>query len=137
MSRKTPRVWEEYVEDPAQPERRVWLDRPAWFAWLELSTTRRFSYPVFDAQAGYIVGFMTVRKEWRERGGQYWVAYRRCQGKLCSVYLGASVRLTRAVLEQQAQRFLAANHAPRSTARQEDDGGFQLGKEEVEVAARG
>ena len=115
MSAKTPRVWTVYVEDPAQPTEQVWLDRPEWFAWLELPTTRRFCYPVFDADVGYIVGFMTVRKERRARGGQYWVAYRRCQGQLRRVYLGASARLTRAVLEQQAQKFLAASKAPRRT----------------------
>ena len=95
MSAKTPRVWTVYVEDPAQPTEQIWLDRPEWFAWLERETTRRFCYPVVDAGVGYIVGFMTVRKEGRARGGQYWVAYRRCQGQLRRVYLGASVRLTR------------------------------------------
>ena len=77
--------------------------------WLELERTRRFSYPVFDASVGYIVGFMTVRKERRERGGKYWVAYRRCGGKLRRVYLGAGSCLTREMLERQAQRFLAAS----------------------------
>ena len=109
MSSKTPRVWDEYVEDPEQPSRAVWLDRAEWFDWLELEGTRRFCYPVFDANVGYIVGFMTVRKERRERGGWYWIAYRRCQGKLRRVYLGASGGLTRERLEQVAQEFLAAS----------------------------
>ncbi len=113
MSAKTPRVWGVYVEDPAQPAVRVWLDRPEWFAWLEAETTRRFCYPVFDARVGYVVGFMTVRKERRARGGQYWVAYRRCQGQLRRVYLGASGRLTRTLLEQHAQTFLATSQALR------------------------
>ncbi|HSH83165.1 MAG TPA: hypothetical protein VLA19_31925 [Herpetosiphonaceae bacterium] len=125
MSAKTPRVWTVYVEDPAQPTAQVWLDRPEWFTWLELATTRRFCYPVFDARMGYSVGFMTVRKEGRARGGQYWVAYRRCQGQVRRVYLGASARLTRAVLEQVAQQFLAASNAPRGDAYTGDDGGFQ------------
>ncbi len=124
MSAKTPRVWTVYVEDPAQPTAQVWLDRPEWFAWLELETTRRFCYPVFDAGVGYSVGFMTVRKERRARGGQYWVAYRRCQGQLRRVYLGASGRLTRALLEQLAQQFLAASKAPSNAERKGDDGGF-------------
>jgi LuxR family maltose regulon positive regulatory protein len=125
MSTKTPRVWEVYVEDPERPTVQIRLDRPEWFAWLELATTRRFCYPVFDARVGYIVGFMTVRKERRARGGQYWVAYRRCQGRLRRVYLGASVRLTREALERQAQAFLAASTAPSSAAHSRDDGGFQ------------
>jgi hypothetical protein len=74
---------------------------------LEAPTTRRFCYPVLDAKAGYIDGFMTVRKERRARGGQYWVAYRRCQGRLRRVYVGASVRVTRECLERLAQEFLA------------------------------
>ena len=112
MSARTPRVWDTYVEDPQQPGQRVWLDRPEWWAWLEAPTTRGFRYPVFDAQVGYSVGFMTVRKERRERGGTYWIAYRRCQGQVRRVYLGASTRLTRACLEQQAQAFLAATAGP-------------------------
>ncbi len=121
MSAKTPRVWEEFVEDPAQPGCRVWLDTPAWLRWLEAPTTRRFRYPVFDAQAGYIVGFMTVRKERRARGGAYWVAYRRCQGRLRRVYLGASGRVTKACLEREAQRFLTASQAPGRAARTTGD----------------
>ena len=111
MSTNTPRVWDTYVEDPAQPTEHVRLDTAAWFVWLEAETTRRFCYPVFDAGEGYIDGFMTVRKEGRERGGQYWVAYRRCGGHVQRVYLGASTRLTRARLEQEAQKLLAAKKA--------------------------
>ncbi len=111
MSSKTPRVWDEYVEDPEQAEKPVWLDRAEWFEWLELERTRRFCYPVFDATVGYIAGFMTVRKERRERGGWYWIAYRRCGGKLRRVYLGASRGLTREKLEQVAKELLAASRA--------------------------
>ncbi len=109
MSAKTPRVWETYLEDPQQPAQPIPLDTPAWFGWLEAPTTRRFTYPVFDRRVGYIVGFMTLRKERRQRGGEYWVAYRRCQGQLRKVYLGAAVRLTRAGLDRLAQTFLAAD----------------------------
>ncbi len=112
MSAKTPRVWEHYVEDPQQPTQRVWLDTPAWFSWLGAPTTHSFTYPIFDPAVGYIVGFMTVRKERRQRGGAYWIAYRRCQGRLRRVYLGASGRLTKACLEREAQAFLAASKAP-------------------------
>ena len=94
---------------PAQPSIRV--DSPAWFAWLEATGTS-FAYPIFDPAMGYIVGCMTVRKEQRQRGGHYWVAYRRCQGHLRKVYLGASARLTQACLDRLAATFLAASHAP-------------------------
>jgi hypothetical protein len=81
------------------------LDTPAWLAWLEAETTTRFAYPVFDPAHGYVAGFMTVRKEQRQRGGVYWVAYRRCQGRLRKVYLGRAATLTQARLDTIAQAF--------------------------------
>ena len=78
MSEKTPRVWEvqgygaergrrALLSDPSEPGADILVDSPAWFAWLEASTTTRFSYPLFDPVRGYIMGFMTVRKEQRKR----------------------------------------------------------------------
>ena len=122
MSGKTPRVWDEYVEDPEQPSKPVWLDQPEWFAWLELEQTRRFCYPVFDASVGYIVGVMTVRKERRERGGEYWVAYRRCGGKLRREYVGASWRVTGERLKQLAETFLVASKAVGTSGVEEGTG---------------
>ena len=69
MSAKMPCVRGTYVEDPHQPDCRIPLDTPAWFRWLEAPTTSWFTYPVFGPRVGYIVGFMTVRNERRERGG--------------------------------------------------------------------
>ncbi len=120
MSAKTPTIWRirafgsatgwrSELERPAGPCVPLHVDSPAWFGWLEEESTRSFCYPLFDASCGYIVGFMTVRKERRARGGPYWVAYRRCQGRLRKVYLGASSRLTHECLETVAQRFLAAS----------------------------
>ena len=117
MSTKMPRVWGTYVEDVHQPDSRIPLDPPAWLRWLEAPTTTRFTYPVFDPGGGYIVGFMTVRKERRQRGGHYWVAYRRCQGRLRKGYLGASVRLTQARLDELARQFLVASPAAGITNR--------------------
>ena len=122
MSSRTPRVWDEYVEDPQEPAQQVWLDRPEWFEWLERERTRRFSYAVFDASVGYIVGFMTVRKERRERGGEYWVAYRRCGGKLRREYVGASWRMTGERLKQLAETFLAASKAVGTSGAEERTG---------------
>lgn len=120
MSTKTPTVWlsrEEgsatgwrgYLERPGVALVRLRVDSEGWFCWLEQESTTSFCYPLSDAGRGYIVGFMTVRKERRERGGRYWVAYRRCQGRLRKVYLGASFCLTGECLERLAQRFLAAS----------------------------
>lgn len=92
MSAKTPRVWDTYVEDPQPPHQAIWLDTPAWFQWLEAPTTLRFTYPVFDPAVGYIVGFMTVRKERRQRGGWYWSVYRRSGGLCGGCISGAPAR---------------------------------------------
>ena len=109
MSAKTPRVWEQYLEDPAQPGTRIRLDTAAWLRWLDAPSTRGFSYPLFDARVGYIVGFMTVRKEPRQRGGAYWSVYRRAQGRLRKIYLGTSVAVTTARLEEIAATLRTKN----------------------------
>ena len=118
MSEKMPRVWgtyrsSGYVEDPAHPKDKVPLDTPAWFRWLEAATTRRFTYPVFDARVGYIVGFMTVRKEGRQRGGSYWTVYRRHGGRVRKVYMGCASRVTSARLAEIAQTFVCEQDACR------------------------
>lgn len=100
-------TWRSELANPQQAGR-LHVGSAAWFTWLAAPTTTRFSYPVYDAAHGYIAGFMTVRKEQRQRGGHYWVAYRRCQGRLRKVYLGATSRLTQACLDGLADTFLAA-----------------------------
>jgi LuxR family transcriptional regulator, maltose regulon positive regulatory protein len=104
MATKPPRISEQWVYDDKLPEGRVQLDSAAWFAWLAAATTMRFSYPLFDREVGYIVGFMTVRKERRQRGGSYWVAYRRWRGKVRKAYIGASSAVTARCLHTIAQR---------------------------------
>ena len=109
MGEKTPRVWEvrgygaqpvrsAVLSDPSKPGLDIVVDSAAWFAWLEAPTTTSFSYPLFDPAGGYIMGFMTVRKEQRKRGGSYWSVYRRCHGRVQRVYLGRSVTITDARL---------------------------------------
>ena len=85
----------------------IQLNTPAWFAWLEAPSTTRFSYALFNCTQGYIDGFMTVRKERRQRGNTYWVVYRRQGSRLHKIYVGASARLTQAHLAQIAQRLHA------------------------------
>ena len=51
---------------------------------------------------GYIYGFITVRKERRQRGGVYWSGYRRQGRRLRKHYLGRSAELTQARLAQAA-----------------------------------
>jgi len=94
MGANLPRISGQWVYDGELPQGSVQLDSAAWFGWLAAETTRRFSYGLFDPHLGYIVGFMTVRKETRQRGGHYWVAYRRIDGRVRKVYLGHSAAVT-------------------------------------------
>jgi len=119
MVRKIPTVWVVFsgtviqadVSLPDGTERAIRLESTGWWAWLEVPTTQSFAYPIYDAQAGYICGFMTVRKETRERGGNYWVAYRRTAGVVRKIYLGRSATLTQRHLAQSAERFLMMDTA--------------------------
>ncbi len=94
MGANLPRISEQWVYGGELSSGSVRLDSTAWFAWLEAATTTRFSYGLFDPQVGYIVGWMTVRKERRQRGSAYWVAYRRVEGRVRKVYLGHSEAVT-------------------------------------------
>ena len=94
MGANLPRISEQWVYGGDVPSGCVQLDSAAWFGWLAAETTTRFSYPLFDPQLGYIVGWMTVRKERRQRGSAYWVAYRRLKGQVRKVYLGHSEAVT-------------------------------------------
>ena len=85
------------------------LDSAAWFAWLEMPSVVSFAYPIVDASAGWIAGYMTVRKERRSRGSQYWVAYRRRAGRLRKVYLGRSSQVTSARLAAVAAQWGATS----------------------------
>jgi hypothetical protein len=115
MRRKTPTVWvaawgaESGAELvlPDQSGHGIRLGTAAWLAWLELPSTVSFAYPVYDGQAGYIRGFMTVRKERRVRGSDYWSAYRRAGGRLRKLYLGRASQLTQQHLAASAEHFLA------------------------------
>ena len=115
MARKTPTVWVRYsgtmslaeLEIPDGTERVIQVESTGWWVWLESASARSFAYPLYDQQAGYIRGFMTVRKEQRARGGQYWVAYRRTTGVVWKIYLGRSAELTQRHLAQSAERFIA------------------------------
>lgn len=102
MSAKTPTVSAGGLYDPAAPDR-IDLDSPAWWAWLAAPTTTRFAYPLYDPAVGYTIGFMTVRKEGRQRGGRYWTAYRRAGARLRKVYLGRSETVTAARLQAIAE----------------------------------
>jgi hypothetical protein len=119
MARKTPTVsvisWGKErraeVQVSEEGERGIRLESAGWWAWLEEASTHSFAYPVYDEQVGYIVGFLTVRKERRSRGSEYWVAYRRTGGRLRKIYLGRANQLTQRQLAGTAARFLAMERA--------------------------
>ncbi len=68
-------------------DERLPVGTPAWHAWL--NTARTFSFQS-------ALGTFTARKEQasNKRGGGYWRAYRKRDGKLHQVYLGKSEELT-------------------------------------------
>lgn len=73
------------------------LDTPEWFAWLE--DTHHCSFHFNHADGGF-----TGRKERKQRGQWYWVAYRQANKKLYKAYLGRSDCLTQARLHAIALR---------------------------------
>jgi hypothetical protein len=102
MTKSIPVVQDGFVVDDHTPATAIHLDTLAWFAWLERPTTTRFSYALFNRAQGYIDGFMTVRKERRQRGTTYWSVYRRQGQRLRKIYVGPSAALTQTRLEQIA-----------------------------------
>ena len=106
-----PLVSNESLYDPAL-ERPIRLDTPAWRAWLEHEQTTGFAYPLFDPAKGYIVGWMSVRKERRHRGTAYWVVFRRCHGTVRKVYIGRAQTVTHARLEAIASGLRADDPPP-------------------------
>jgi hypothetical protein len=102
MTKSIPIVQDGFVVDDHTPGPTIYLDTPAWFAWLEAPTTTRFSYALFNRTQGYIDGFMTVRKERRQRGTTYWSVYRRQGPRLRKLYVGPATALTQTRLEQIA-----------------------------------
>ena len=65
----------------------VIVGTPAWFDWLADDSVRSFS---FRSRAGNY----TARKERRQRGGGYWVAYRTAAGRQYKMYLGTVADLS-------------------------------------------
>ncbi len=65
----------------------ITLDSPAWFAWLadDAQHSFHFTHPCGD---------FTARKERKQRGQWYWVAYRQVRGRLYKTYIGKSATLT-------------------------------------------
>ena len=66
---------------------------PAWFAWLDTASSFFFKGKT---------GTFTAHRERRQRGGLYWVAYRRRSGILHRSHLGKAHQLTLDCLQATA-----------------------------------
>lgn len=96
-SRKTPKVWAGYLtyfEETAIGRRWITcrIGSPGWSTWLDDLTHKVFSY-------GTNLGSCTVRRETKQHGSSYWIAYKRIEGKLYKRYVGRSADLTVARLD--------------------------------------
>ncbi len=111
MAKTMPVVRSGTLLEPESPGPSIQLDTPAWFAWLEAPTTTRFSYALFNRAHGYIDGFLTVRKEQRQRGSVYWSVYRRQGRHVRKVYVGHAAALTQVRLDQIAARLRQAQES--------------------------
>lgn len=100
MSRKTPHAEAGQLHLPSQTAT-IALDTDAWFDWLADDDHRCFHFT--SDQDGF-----TARKEQKQRGGHYWVAYRQTNNHLHKVYLGKSNTLTEEHLRDAAERLANA-----------------------------
>ncbi len=124
MTSRIPRISAGRLSDPNRPTEDIQVDTPAWFAWLEAATSISFAYPIVEPGSNVLVGFMTVRKERKQRRYQYWSAYRRRNGRLRKRYLGPSRQVTLAQLEAIAEGFRhegAPQRAAADVARKEEE----------------
>src|SRR5262245_29808537 len=106
MSWKTPFIEAGALHQPHSAET-IALDSPAWFGWLADDQHRSFHF-------AHPIGDFTARKERKQRGCWYWVAYRQMHGKLYKTYLGKTEALTEARLCAAAQDLSQAEgrHVP-------------------------
>jgi LuxR family transcriptional regulator, maltose regulon positive regulatory protein len=79
---------------------------PAWFAWLDTASTFYFEGKI---------GTFTAHLERRQRGGLYWVAYRRRAGILHRSHLGKAHLLTLDCLQTTAADLAQPVQKVRST----------------------
>jgi LuxR family maltose regulon positive regulatory protein len=90
MSCRTALVDAGVLRDPASGAM-IALDTPGWYAWLVAAQHTSFHFKHAD-------GEFTARKERKQRGQWYWVAYRQAHKKLHKIYLGKAEALTAARL---------------------------------------
>jgi LuxR family transcriptional regulator, maltose regulon positive regulatory protein len=86
MAWKTPTVSDGVLRVPLDAIA-ITIGSAAWYTWLADDThcSFHFSHPS---------GGFTARKERKQRGQHYWIAYRHAHGKLYKAYLGKGELLT-------------------------------------------
>lgn len=95
-----PRADQRYVRclnGQGRREMLIEIGSKRWFEWLDQDETRSFA---FESRTGRF----TARKENKQRGSEYWYAYRWLNGKTTKVYLGTSSTLTPDKLNEVAAR---------------------------------
>lgn len=114
MTQRVPQVIAEVLHIPGQPaDDAISLDTSTWFDWLGHPAHRSFDLH-------HALGNFTVRKERRQRGGEYWVAYHRSGRRLRKVYLGKSQQLTAERLRQAAALLAIEDAAPAASAQPQE-----------------
>jgi LuxR family maltose regulon positive regulatory protein len=100
MSWKTPLVEAGLLMEPACAST-IALDSAEWFSWVadEQHCSFHFRHPE---------GEFTARKERKQRGSAYWVAYRQVQNRLYKRYIGKPDALTAAHLAAVAAEISGA-----------------------------
>ena len=107
MARSTPCVRDAalVVPLPAEGQRTIAVGSPEWYCWLDERAQRSFAFES-------ALGKFTARKERKQHGGWYWVAYRQVKGVLYKTYAGRSADLSldrlftvATSLSQRAQQF--------------------------------
>jgi LuxR family transcriptional regulator, maltose regulon positive regulatory protein len=115
MARTTPCVSDTHLvlSGPAEDRQTILVDSPNWYHWLNDDAHRSFAF-------ANTLGKFTARKERKQQGGWYWVAYRQVQGTLYKTYLGKSEDLSldrllsaATMLDTRAQRPKARQRALR------------------------
>ncbi|HLG79027.1 MAG TPA: hypothetical protein VKX46_21625 [Ktedonobacteraceae bacterium] len=84
MAHGTPTVRQGILHRSSSPGPGILVGAPAWYIWLSQTTT--FSF-VDDGET------FTASKQRFQRGGWYWKAYRKRNGRLYCAYLGKSEHL--------------------------------------------
>lgn len=84
-NRTTPKIISGYLYTEDILSSGTIVGSPAWFTWLETAVSFYFEGRT---------GTFSAHREHQQRGGTYWIAYRRQHGCLSRSYLGKSDQLT-------------------------------------------